>query len=163
MTAPRPLTQLQAAGPSARVIFRVVVIAVLVVLSLYLIFLLRRPLTWIFIAGFLAIALSGPVNFLARKMKRGLAIAIVYVALILFPILIGAILVPPVVEQLNNLIQNLPAYAGRPPGLRRRERAAARSSRRTTTSRRSCRSRPPRSPAGSATPRGSSPTSGSAS
>jgi predicted PurR-regulated permease PerM len=111
MTAPRPLTQLQAAGPSARVIFRVVVIAVLVVLSLYLIYLLRRPLTWIFIAGFLAIALSGPVNFLARKMKRGLAIAIVYVSLILFPILIGAILVPPVVEQLNNLIQNLPAYA----------------------------------------------------
>ena len=45
-------------------------------------------------------------------MKRGLAIAIVYVALILFPVLIGAILVPPVVEQLNNLIQNLPAYAG---------------------------------------------------
>ena len=37
-------------------------IAVLVVLSLYLIYLLRRPLTWIFIAGFLAIALSGPVN-----------------------------------------------------------------------------------------------------
>jgi predicted PurR-regulated permease PerM len=110
MTAPRPLTQLQA-GPSARVIFRVVVIAVLVVLSLYLIYLLRRPLTWIFIAGFLAVALSGPVNFLARKMKRGLAIAIVYVSLILFPVLIGALLVPPVVEQLNNLIQNLPSYA----------------------------------------------------
>ena len=111
MTAPRPLTQLQAAGPSARVIFRVVVIAVLVVLSLYLIYLLRRPLTWIFIAGFLAIALSGPVNFLSRRMKRGLAIALVYFALILLPVLIGAILVPPVVEQLNNLIQNLPAYA----------------------------------------------------
>jgi predicted PurR-regulated permease PerM len=110
MTAPRPLAELQA-GPSARVIFRVVLIAVLVFVALYLIYLLRKPLTWIFIAGFLAIALSGPVNFLSRKMKRGLAIAIVYVALILFPVLIGAILVPPVVEQLNNLIRNLPAYA----------------------------------------------------
>ena len=112
MTAPRVLSDVpQGAGPSARVIFRVVAIIVLVVIALYLIFLLRKPLTWIFIAGFLAIALSGPVNFLARKMKRGLAIAIVYVGLILFPVLIGAILLPPVVEQLNNLIQNLPAYA----------------------------------------------------
>jgi predicted PurR-regulated permease PerM len=112
MTAPRVLTDVpQGAGPSARVIFRVVAIVVLVVIALYLIFLLRKPLTWIFIAGFLAIALSGPVNFLARKMKRGLAIAIVYVGLILFPVLIGAILLPPVVEQLNNLIRNLPAYA----------------------------------------------------
>ena len=42
-----------------------VLIVVCVVLTLYLIYLLRRPLTWIFIAGFLAIALSGPVNFLA--------------------------------------------------------------------------------------------------
>ncbi|HYI18790.1 MAG TPA: AI-2E family transporter [Solirubrobacteraceae bacterium] len=90
---------------------RIILTVVLVVLSLYLIFLLRKPLTWIFIAGFLAIALSGPVNFLARRMKRGLAIALVYVVLILLPVLIGAMLVPPVVEQLNNLIRNLPAYA----------------------------------------------------
>jgi len=100
-----------AADSTPRAILRNVLIVVGVVLALYLIYLLRKPLTWIFIAGFLAIALSGPVNFLARKMKRGLAIAIVYVGLILFPVLIGAILVPPVVEQLNNLIQNLPAYA----------------------------------------------------
>jgi len=110
MIAPRPLTD---ANPvvTARVVLRVVLIVVLVVMTLYLIYLLRKPLTWIFIAGFLAIALSGPVNFLARRMKRGLAIALVYFALILLPVLIGAILVPPVVEQLNNLIQNLPAYA----------------------------------------------------
>src|SRR5918995_2248125 len=106
---PRPMTA--ASAVSARVVLRVVLVIVLVVLSLYLIYLLRKPLTWIFIAGFLAIALSGPVNFLSRRMKRGLAIALVYVALILFPVLLGAVLVPPVVEQLNNLVQNLPAYA----------------------------------------------------
>jgi predicted PurR-regulated permease PerM len=98
-------------APSAKTVLRVVLVIVLVVLALWLIFLLRKPLTWIFIAGFLAIALSGPVNFLARRMKRGLAIALVYVGLILLPVLIGAMLVPPIVEQLNNLIQNLPAYA----------------------------------------------------
>ena len=106
----RPVIELKAA-PSAKTVLRIVLVIVLVVLALYLIFLLRKPLTWIFIAGFLAIALSGPVNFLARRMKRGLAIALVYVGLILFPVLIGAILVPPVVGQLNNLIQNLPTYA----------------------------------------------------
>jgi predicted PurR-regulated permease PerM len=95
---------------SARVVLRVVLTIVLVVLALYLLYLLRRPLTWIFIAGFLAIALSGPVNFLQRRMKRGFAIAIVYVALILVPVLLAALLVPPVVEQLNLLIDNLPQY-----------------------------------------------------
>jgi predicted PurR-regulated permease PerM len=95
---------------SARVVLRVVLTVVLVVMALYLIYLLRQPLTWIFIAGFLAIALSGPVSFLQRSMKRGFAIAIVYICLILVPVLLAAVLVPPVVEQLNLLVDNLPQY-----------------------------------------------------
>ena len=98
------------AAVSARVVLRVVITVLLVVLALWLIYLLRTPLTWIFIAGFLAIALSGPVNWLQRRMKRGFAIAIVYVGLILIPVFLAALLVPPVVEQLNNLVNNLPAY-----------------------------------------------------
>ena len=96
---------------SARTVLRVVLVVLTVVATLWLIYLLRRPLTWIFIAGFLAIALSGPVNWLHRRThRRGLSIAIVYVALILVPVLLAAILVPPIVEQLNNLINNLPVY-----------------------------------------------------
>jgi len=95
---------------SARTVLRVVVIVLTVIFTVYLVFLLRRPLTWIFIAGFLAVALSGPVAFLEQYMRRGLAIACVYFAMILVPIVIGAMLIPPVVEQLNNLINNLPAY-----------------------------------------------------
>jgi predicted PurR-regulated permease PerM len=99
------------AAVTARVVLRVVVIVLLVLFSLYLVYLLRKPLTWIFIAGFLAIALSGPVNWLHRRTgRRGLSIALVYIALILVPVLLAAILVPPIVEQLNNLINNLPAY-----------------------------------------------------
>jgi predicted PurR-regulated permease PerM len=74
-------------------------------------YLLRRPLTWIFIAGFLAIAVSGPVNFLGRRMRRGFAVAIVYLVLILTPFALIALLVPPIVTQANNLVQNLPDYA----------------------------------------------------
>ena len=54
--------------------------------SLYLIYRLRTPMTWIFIAGFLAIALVGPVEpARSAHMRRGFAIAIVYLVLILIP------------------------------------------------------------------------------
>ena len=86
-------------------------VGVAVVLTLVLIYILRKPLTWIFIAGFIAIALSGPIAFLERWMKRGLAIAIVYIALILTPFALIGLLVPPVVTQANNLVNNLPEYA----------------------------------------------------
>jgi predicted PurR-regulated permease PerM len=96
---------------SARVVLRAVLTVLLVVLCLWLIYLLRTPLTWIFIAGFLAIALSGPVNWLhQRTNRRALSIALVYIGLILIPVFLAALLVPPIVEQLNNLINNLPAY-----------------------------------------------------
>ena len=44
-------------------------------------------------------------------MRKGFAVALVYVLLILIPVVIAALLVPPIVEQVNLLIQNLPKYA----------------------------------------------------
>jgi predicted PurR-regulated permease PerM len=44
-------------------------------------------------------------------MKRGFAIAIVYLGLLLVPVGMLALLVPPIVEQVNNLIQKAPSYA----------------------------------------------------
>jgi predicted PurR-regulated permease PerM len=96
---------------STRAILRVVITVLVSVLALYLVYLLRRPITWIFIAGFIAIALSGPVTFLQRRMRRGAAVALVYLGLILVPVLIVAALVPPIVTQGNNLAQSLPDYA----------------------------------------------------
>jgi predicted PurR-regulated permease PerM len=63
---------------STRALVRTVLTVIAVVIALYVVYLLRKPLTWIFIAGFLAIALSGPVSFLQRRMRRGLAITLVY-------------------------------------------------------------------------------------
>jgi predicted PurR-regulated permease PerM len=108
--APTPIVPSSGPVITVRVILRVVLVVITVVLTLYLIYLLRQPLTWIFIAGFLAIALSGPVNLLQRRMRRGFAIAIVYIGLILIPFILGALLIPPIVEQLNNLVNNLPQY-----------------------------------------------------
>jgi predicted PurR-regulated permease PerM len=96
---------------STRAILRVVITVLVCVLALYLVYLLRRPITWIFIAGFIAIALSGPVAFLQRRVRRSAAVALVYLGLILVPVLIMAALVPPIVTQGNNLAQDLPDYA----------------------------------------------------
>jgi predicted PurR-regulated permease PerM len=99
------------ADAPARTIVRVVLIIVAVVLCLYLIYLLRRPLTWLFIAVFLAVALSPPVNYLNRFMKRGFAILTVYLGLLGVVVALGLLLIPPIVNQVNDLADNAPQYA----------------------------------------------------
>jgi predicted PurR-regulated permease PerM len=98
-------------APSYHAILRVVVTVTLSVLVLYVLYRVREPLGWIVLGTFVAIAASGPVNLLSRKLPRGAAIAIVYLGIVFIPIAIGAILVPPVVEQSVNLANNLPQYA----------------------------------------------------
>src|SRR3954467_7334154 len=90
---------------------RIVGVVVLAVLALYLVYLLRKPLGWLVLAGVIAVAVSGPVNFFEREMRRGPAVAIVYMGVILIPVLIAAVLIPPIVDQANNLATNAPQYA----------------------------------------------------
>ncbi|CAN5509485.1 AI-2E family transporter [soil metagenome] len=97
--------------PAVRVVVRTVLIVVGVAVTLYLLYLVRRPISWLLIATFLAVALSGPVNFLDARMKRGFAITIVYLALLTVPFLLGALIVPPLVTEGNNLAENAPQYA----------------------------------------------------
>ncbi len=96
--------------PGTRQIVRIMVIVMTVVGTVWLLYLLRQPIAWIFIALFLAVALSGPVNFLGRYMKRGVAIALVYLGLILIPIALAALIVPSVVQQANTFVNNVPGY-----------------------------------------------------
>jgi predicted PurR-regulated permease PerM len=95
----------------ARTVLRVVTIVVLAVLVLYTIYLLRKPIGWVLTATFIAVALSGPVNRLNRHMRRGVAITLVYLGLILVPVGLGALVVPPLVTQGTNLAEDLPSYA----------------------------------------------------
>jgi predicted PurR-regulated permease PerM len=94
----------------ARVIARNVVVVASVVLLLYVIWLLRRPISWLIIAAFLAVAMAGPVNFFQRYMKRGLAIFLVYLGLLAVPIGLGAVLIPPIVNQVADVATNAPEY-----------------------------------------------------
>ncbi len=97
--------------PGPRAVARTVLIVVTVLITMYLIYLLRKPIGWLLIATFLAIALSGPVNVLHRRMRRGFAIAIVYFGLLMVPVGIGALIVPPIVTGAEDLAKNAPAYA----------------------------------------------------
>ncbi len=97
---------------TARAVLRNVLIIVAVVITLYLIYLLRRPIGWIVVATFLAIAMSGPVNFLHRHLgRRGIAIGLAYIGLLLVPVALGAIILPPVVTGANDLANDAPRYA----------------------------------------------------
>jgi predicted PurR-regulated permease PerM len=93
-----------------KAIVRIVLIVVGVALCLYLIYLLRKPITWVFIAGFIAVALSPPVNMLSRHMRRGLAIGLVYLSLLGVVVLLTALLVPPIVNEGTDLADNAPSY-----------------------------------------------------
>ncbi len=97
--------------PAVRDIVRIVLVIVCVAIVLYLLWRLRKPISWVLISVFLAVALSPPVNYLARSMKRGLAIAIVYIGLLLVPILLIALIVPPLITEANHFAENVPQYA----------------------------------------------------
>jgi predicted PurR-regulated permease PerM len=99
------------AEPTARSIFRVVSIVVISALALYLLYLLRKPIGWLAMATFIALAVAGPVKRLNRRMPRGFAIALVYLALVLAPVALGALVIPPLVTQGTALVGDLPSYA----------------------------------------------------
>jgi predicted PurR-regulated permease PerM len=99
------------ADAPAKAVVRIVLIVVAVAVALYLIYLVRKPLSWLFISVFLAVALSGPVNWLNERMRRGFAITLVYLGLLAVPVLLAALIVPPLVTEANSLARDVPEYA----------------------------------------------------
>jgi predicted PurR-regulated permease PerM len=102
-----------AADVNLRVVLRIVLVIVCVVVSLYVIYLLRKPIGWIVLATFIAVAMSAPVNLLARHMHRGLAIGLAYLGLLAVPVVLLLILVPPIVNGVDNLAVKAPDYAAK--------------------------------------------------
>ena len=92
------------------VVLEVVLVVVAVGIALLLVYELRKPLSWVFIATFLAIALARPVAFFERRMRRGLAIATVYLLLVGIPVALGALLIPPIVRSISDFANNVPHY-----------------------------------------------------
>ncbi len=96
--------------PFDRKVLRTIFTVVAVLLSIYLIYKLQTPLLWLTIAVFVAIAASGPVNYFAQHMKRGLAITIVYLLILLVPLGLSAALLPPLVTSAVDLVDQMPQF-----------------------------------------------------
>ncbi len=94
----------------SRSVLRTTLIVLAVAIAVYVTYLLRKPIAWLVIAAFIAVAVSGPVRVLSRHMPRGLAIAAVYATLIAVPIVMAALLIPPLVGQAEDLAQDVPGY-----------------------------------------------------
>lgn len=96
---------------SVRAVLRVVLVVLAVAGALMLLWMLRKPLSWLVLALFVAVAISGPVNLLHRRMRRGAAIALSYIGLLLIPLTLLAIVTPSVVNGLEDLAREVPTYA----------------------------------------------------
>ena len=97
--------------PTTATVFRVVFAAAGAFLILYCLYKVRSVLMLVFVAAFLAVGLDPAVSWLEDKgVKRGLAVAVVFVGLLLAMVGFVAAVVPPLVEQVTNFATNLPEY-----------------------------------------------------
>ena len=107
------------------------IIVLAAVLALYVIYLLRKPIGWLVIAAFLAVAMSGPVNLLQRgTCARGLAIALAYLVAVHAPHRAGGD--PRAADRAGRQRprRQRARVRQRRPGLRQQERDAAQAQRR---------------------------------
>src|SRR3954465_6114190 len=82
------------------------------VVAVELVIQLQRIISWLLIAGFFAVVLTPPVNFLVRRlhMPRSLAALIVFIlGVALFSVMLYSF-VRPLVDQGNQFINRLPSY-----------------------------------------------------
>jgi predicted PurR-regulated permease PerM len=105
-----------------RTVLKVAGLLVGVAVVLWVAWISRRVLTWTLVALFLAMALNPAVAWLQGNgvHRRGAAVAIVYVSGLLVVAGLGALIVPTIVQQVDDLIQSAPRYvedltAGRGP------------------------------------------------
>ena len=96
---------------SNRTVVRVILVAIAVVAALYFLWLVRSVIGMLFIAVFLAVALGPVVEFFSRRgLKRPLAILLTYVLLLLSVFGLGLLVVPPIVNGVNDFVKNVPGY-----------------------------------------------------
>src|SRR6266516_5881339 len=96
----------------ARTVFTVLGIVLGVAAVLEVLWISRHVLTWIFISLCLAMALNPAVDWLQRHRvhRRGLAVGITYLGVVIAVALIGYSFVPTLVHQVNHFVDKLPDY-----------------------------------------------------
>src|ERR687883_1399856 len=96
----------------ARTVFTVVAIVLSVAAVLEVLWISRHVLSWVFISLFLALALNPAVEWLQRHRihRRGAAVSITYLGVLLGIVGLGALFVPTLVDQVNSFVHKTPDY-----------------------------------------------------
>src|SRR5687768_13642297 len=99
------------AAVSSRLIAKVVLVAAAVLGGLHLLYQVRTVVGLVLIAVFFALAIAPAVNFLDHhRVPRWLAILLVYASIGGGIFGIGLLVVPPLVDGVNDLSNDLPGY-----------------------------------------------------
>jgi predicted PurR-regulated permease PerM len=105
-----------------RAILQVTGVLLGVAVVLWIVYIARQPITWTFVALFLTLALSPGVGALQQRgiRRRGAATAVIFLLAILVLAGVGALLIPPLVDQVSGFADAAPGYvrdltAGRGP------------------------------------------------
>ena len=100
-----------ASAVSSRLVAKIVLVACAVLAALYLLYLIRTVVGLVLIAIFFALAIAPAVNWLNdRKVPRWVAILLVYLGIAGSIFGIGLLVVPPIVNGVNSLSDDLPGY-----------------------------------------------------
>lgn len=98
-------------GPSNRAVARITLTVVAVLISVYALYLIRSILVLVLIAAFLAVGLDPAVRRLEKwGMRRGFAVATIFLSALLFMIGFALAVVPPLIEQVTTFATDLPEY-----------------------------------------------------
>ena len=94
-------------------ILRVLLIVIGVAIALEVVWIARHVIAWLVISLFLALALNPFVNWIQRRtrLRRGAAIGVAYLVVIVVVVALGLTFVPKLVDEVNGFIQALPNYA----------------------------------------------------
>jgi predicted PurR-regulated permease PerM len=97
---------------SSRQVAKVILVAAAVLSGLYLLYLIRDVVGLLAVSVFVAVALGPAVDFFQHRarMRRGIAILLTYMGMLLAVFMIGLLVVPPIVEQTNRLVSHVPQY-----------------------------------------------------
>ena len=101
-------------------IFLGLLFAILAVVAVVLLFMVRHVLLVLFVSVLLAAALTGPSEWLHRRLRLplGLAAVVIYIACFALIVGIGWIVVPPLLGQVVEFADRAPEYADRYEGIR---------------------------------------------
>jgi predicted PurR-regulated permease PerM len=94
------------------VVLQVAVVLLGLAVALWIVYVARQTLTWVFVAVFLTLALAPAVNVLQDRglKRRGAATAVVFLLGFLLLAAIAGLLIPPLIDQVSGFADAAPGY-----------------------------------------------------